>query len=259
MDIKHIATTDRYTFENLPRKKERALEFESASLLKTYFFHKGSGELEVENGDQIHSYEISEAEGFMITPGTSYRLHTNEDSDIFRVSSSTSEGPVWEIIDDGQSRQEQKLDGVKLIKDIKKVSKPWGYELWICWTRDYHVLKQIKMNAGNRSSLQFHREKLETNYLVEGEADIIDGYHLDPQAPEEEVQASSKGVDFEQYRSTFYPGDYWTSTPGTVHRVIAKTTYLAYEVSTPELDDVIRLQDDKGRVSGRIASEHNRI
>ena len=92
--------------------------------------------------------------------------------------------------------------------------------------------------------------------MEEGQATVIEGYRLDPQAPEDEVQESSRGIDFTQYAKQMRPLDHWTSTPGVVHRVIAATDYLAYEVSTPELDDVIRLQDDSQRESGLIKSEH---
>jgi hypothetical protein len=94
--------------------------------------------------------------------------------------------------------------------------------------------------------------------LEEGQADVIDGYALDPQAPEEEVVVAAKGIDFGPFTKRMNPGDFWTSKPGVVHRVISVTDYLAYEVSTPELDDVIRLQDDSGRSSGRIEEEHER-
>ena len=76
----------------------------------------------------------------------------------------------------------------KLIKEPKKVIKPWGHELWISWFKDHHVLKQIGMNAGNMSSLQLHKYKLETNYLVSGEADVIDKIPMDLSLAETEMK-----------------------------------------------------------------------
>ena len=52
------------------------------------------------------------------------------------------------------------------------------------------------------------------------------------------------------------PGDYWDNNPYEIHRVFSVESYTAYEASTHQLDDVIRLKDDSNRVSGFIKSEH---
>ena len=52
------------------------------------------------------------------------------------------------------------------------------------------------------------------------------------------------------------PGEGWYVPAGLVHRVIALDDYVAFEISTPEVNDVERMEDDSGRSSGRIASEH---
>jgi len=258
MTIQKIDVTERYNFKRIIQTQEQQIGFVVATNLKTTFIHSGNATLEImeENG-QLEKIALSEGEGFVITPGVEYKLNASEQFTAYEVSSEVKNGePIIEIIDTEDKKEEVPLPKYKIIKDPKKVVKPWGHELWIMWTKDYHVMKQIGMNAGNRSSLQFHREKLETNYLQEGEADVIDGYRLNPQASEEEVQESSIGINFDDFKNRQTPGTHWTSIPGTVHRVIAVTDYLAYEVSTPELDDVIRLQDDSGRNSGRIISEH---
>ena len=59
-------------------------------------------------------------------------------------------------------------------------------------------------------------------------------------------------------RQTHGPRTGWTSSPGMLHRVIAETDYTSIEVSTPELDDVVRWEDDTARGNGRIAAEHER-
>lgn len=258
MVVQPIDETEKYKFEKIVQTTAENFNFTDVNKLRTVYIHKGEATLEVKDTKgRLEEITLAAGEGFVVTPGTEYRLNTMSQFTAYQVSSEIESGkPIIEIIDDGETKNEVALPEYKIIKNPKRVNKPWGHELWIIWTKDYHVMKQIGMKAGNQSSLQFHREKLETNYLQEGEADIIDGYKLDPQTPENEVQASSKGINFDEFKERKTPGNYWTSHPGTVHRVIAATDYLAYEVSTPELDDVIRLQDDFKRNSGRIQSEH---
>jgi quercetin dioxygenase-like cupin family protein len=132
-----------------------------------------------------------------------------------------------------------------------RVSKPWGHEVWLTdnLTDPPYALKLITMTAGHRSSLQSHERKAETNYVVRGEATVLNGgtAPADPSVP---VDAASLP------RSVHGPGSGWSSPPGMLHRVIAEQDYTAVEVSTPELDDVLRWQDDTGRSGGRIESEH---
>lgn len=142
----------------------------------------------------------------------------------------------------------------------KLVTKPWGNELWIAdGTITPYALKRILFKAGNRTSLQVHEHKVETNYVLSGtgklykskEAFNIDSF-LDQGMTPEQV---------EQYESTLEiielePGTIFNVQPGYVHRVVATTDLEFIEASTTELDDVIRLQDDAGRTHGRIQSEH---
>ncbi|GAA4619894.1 hypothetical protein GCM10023196_001750 [Actinoallomurus vinaceus] len=131
------------------------------------------------------------------------------------------------------------------------VHKPWGGEVW--YTHNLpgvpYALKRIRMTEGHQSSLQSHRQKLETNYVIEGEATVLTG----ATAPDD----LSAVIDLERLTTTVHrPRTGWTNPPGELHRVIARTDYTSIEVSTPELDDVIRWQDDAGRGHGRIDSEH---
>jgi len=255
-----IDKTSRYNFERIHREVTQKDEKELIKDLTTTFIHEGNIvlNLELKNGD-LKKIPLSSGQGFILTPGIQYSIENEGRFVAYSVSSEVEENkPIIEILDDGDEKREVEIGEYKIITNPKMVKKPWGHELWISWFRDYHVLKQIGMIAGKKSSLQFHRNKLETNYLESGAAEVIEGYNLNPQASEEEIQASSKGVCFEQYRKRMILGDHWKSHPGTVHRVISTRDYLAYEVSTPELDDVIRLQDDTGRISGRIKEEHKK-
>jgi hypothetical protein len=132
------------------------------------------------------------------------------------------------------------------------VSKPWGHEIWYTENGDRvpYALKQIHMTAGMRSSLQSHQLKAETNYVVDGRVTVLNGTF----APTDGRAVDAAAIP----RQAHAPRTSWTSAPGMLHRVIAETDYTSIEVSTPELDDVIRWADDTSRGNGRIAGEHER-
>jgi hypothetical protein len=132
------------------------------------------------------------------------------------------------------------------------VAKPWGNEIWYTANGGNapYALKQIHMTAGQRSSLQSHQFKAETNYVVDGHVTVLNG----TLAPRHGRAVDAAAIP----RQTHGPRTGWTSSPGVLHRVIAETDYTSIEVSTPELDDVIRWEDDTARGNGRIAAEHTR-
>ncbi len=256
MATEHIDTTARYSFERILHSPGESVDYAKSKGLETTYIHSGKAVFEVRDLGKMQAFEISEGQGFVVSPGVEYRLSSPQEYVAYRASSEVKSGPIIEIIDDGINKSEVSLGRFKLILNPKKVTKPWGHELWIIWTRDYHVLKQIMMTAGNRCSLQVHRKKFETNYIEHGEANLIEGFRVNPEAGAEEMQASLIGIDLAKYIRKCGKGSKWTANPGIVHRVISVVDYLAYEVSTPELDDVVRLQDDSHRTSGRIESEH---
>ena len=133
-----------------------------------------------------------------------------------------------------------------------KVNKPWGFEIWFTENIDNfpYALKNIHMEKDFQSSLQSHKFKSETNVVVHGEAKVLYG----KDAPED----ISESIDINSLEEKIYkPMDGWSNKVNELHRVIAHTTYDAIEISTPELDDVIRWADDSDRESGKIDSEHN--
>ena len=119
-----------------------------------------------------------------------------------------------------------------------RVEKPWGHELWL-ELNEFYAYKVIHMKEGFQSSLQMHEMKVEANYVIEGEAEVL----------LEDDSGKLKSFIFKN-------GSGWVVPRGKKHRVIAKTTYTALEVSTPHLDDVIRFKDDSNRSSGKIDDEH---
>ena len=113
----------------------------------------------------------------------------------------------------------------------RRVDKPWGWEL-IWADADTYVGKVLFVRAGQSLSLQFHREKDESWYVESGKASLELGDVGDAVLNTEIV---GRGACF-RYR------------PGTVHRVTAIEDTTILEVSTPHLDDVVRLEDEYGRV-----------
>ena len=121
------------------------------------------------------------------------------------------------------------LDLDRFAVDVKRVDKPWGYELLYALT-DRYCGKVIFIKGGEELSLQFHREKDETLYVQSGRVEFQIG---DPGKP----------VDTE----VVGPGCAFHLQPGTVHRLRALEDTVVLEVSTPELDDTVRLEDRYGR------------
>ena len=112
----------------------------------------------------------------------------------------------------------------------RRVDKPWGYEL--IWAQtDVYVGKVLFVRAGESLSLQFHREKDESWYVQSGRARLELG---DPGQEALDEEVVTVGACF-RFR------------PGTVHRVTALEDTTILEVSTPHLDDVVRLEDAYGR------------
>ena len=130
---------------------------------------------------------------------------------------------------------------VQNFSGIKKVTKPWGFELWLSDASDTpYALKILYVRQGTKTSLQFHRKKAEHNGMLSGTARI---YY-------ENAERELKSVDVG-------PGHVVKILPNTVHRVEALTDLVFIEASSPELDDVVRLADDSNRPDGKIALEHD--
>ena len=118
-------------------------------------------------------------------------------------------------------------------RDVTRVEKPWGYELH--WAKtDRYVGKLIHVNAGHALSLQYHNLKDETIYLHRGLLLF-------------ELQQGSELVKREMH-----PGECVHITPKTIHRMTAITDSDIFEVSTPEIHDVVRLEDRYGREDKKI-------
>lgn len=121
---------------------------------------------------------------------------------------------------------------------MKVIYKPWGKEEWLELNENY-CYKRIYINKGYKTSYQYHNFKKETNYIISGEAEVW-------------IENDSGEI----IKKIMKSGDYFSILPPKKHRVIALTDVVLQEVSTPEVDDVVRLEDDTKRHNGKINSEH---
>lgn len=112
---------------------------------------------------------------------------------------------------------------------MKLIEKPWGSELWVAACNDY-VLKIITLKKGCRSSLQYHVNKHEHIYVDSGLVRM-------------EVEDDNGELVIQELG----PGSVVENLPGRKHRVEALEDVRLIEVSTPHLDDVVRVEDDYGR------------
>lgn len=114
---------------------------------------------------------------------------------------------------------------------MRRVEKPWGHEV-IYAENDRYAGKILFVKAGERLSLQYHEKKDETILVLSGELDL---------------QIEEKG---ELVLRRLKPGDSCHIPPRARHRMIGATDCQIAEASSPELDDVVRLEDSYGRAGG---------
>lgn len=131
----------------------------------------------------------------------------------------------------------------------KVVTKPWGKEVWLNYREGEevgdkekkYVFKKIYVNAGTRMSFQHHERKQEVNFLIAGK-----------------VEAWLENEQGEIEKKIVGAGSIWEIFPPKKHRMVALEDSVLLECSTPEVDDVVRHQDDAGRGDGRITTEHSK-
>lgn len=121
------------------------------------------------------------------------------------------------------------LDLDRFAHAVERVEKPWGYEILFART-DRYGAKVLFIRQGEQLSLQFHRVKDEVIYVHEGRIEL-------------EIGDPGGALDIE----VVGPGKAFRLRPGTVHRWRALEDAVVLEASTPEFDDVVRLEDKYGR------------
>lgn len=113
--------------------------------------------------------------------------------------------------------------------EIKEILKPWGKEIWFANQPEY-VGKILHIKKVHRYSLQYHERKKETQFLLKGQVKFSLG---------EKPDALTEHI--------LNPGDKLDVYPGMIHRAEAIEDSEILEVSTNDLDDVVKLSDDYGR------------
>ncbi len=141
--------------------------------------------------------------------------------------------------------------------EVTTVPKPWGHET--IWAKtDRYVGKILHIKAGHALSVQYHNRKDETVYLLSGELKYwvqaeARGHRPEARGPrtcgrqDGETPVAARSPIPELIDVNLKVGDSFRITPGTIHHMEAVTDCDVLEVSTPELDDVVRLTDRYGR------------
>ncbi|PIR54896.1 cupin [Candidatus Peregrinibacteria bacterium CG10_big_fil_rev_8_21_14_0_10_36_19] len=122
-------------------------------------------------------------------------------------------------------------------EEVQIKLKPWGKEVWFAHTEKY-AGKILHITKGHRYSLQYHEKKRETQFIYSGKVKLIYGTSQDNL--QEKILNSGDKIEVHPY---------------TIHRLEALEDSQVFEVSTPELDDVVKLEDDYGR-SGKGNDEN---
>lgn len=133
-------------------------------------------------------------------------------------------------------------------KNIYKVKKPWGYELWINSLNNEFAFKKIFIRKGFQTSLQYHNFKRETNLILKGSAILF--YKRNKKVSNDNLKKRDLGSINLKKNSVI------NVYPKVVHRIKARQDLTLYEVSSPHLKDVIRIHDDTNRSSGHLSNEH---
>jgi mannose-6-phosphate isomerase len=123
-----------------------------------------------------------------------------------------------------------------MLEETQIKLKPWGREIWFAHT-DKYAGKILEVKKGHRYSLQYHETKEETQYVVEGKVKFTFG--TDKENLQDKILEAGDKIDVKPY---------------TIHRLEALEDTVVFEVSSPELDDVIKIDDDYGR-SGKGNNE----
>ncbi len=130
----------------------------------------------------------------------------------------------------------------------KVVVKPWGKEVWINYKKGenigdeekFYVMKKLYIAKNTMTSFQYHVEKTETNFLIEGKVEAW----FENEKGKIDIKILSAGA-------------IWTIPAGVKHRIITLEDVVLLESSTPQVDDVIRISDVTLRGDGRIQEEHD--
>ena len=133
-------------------------------------------------------------------------------------------------------------------QEAKVVMKPWGREVWINFRKGEnigdedkkYIMKKLYIKKGTKTSFQYHNDKIETNFLIEGSVEAW-------------FEDNEGHIDVKVLEA----GAIWSIPAGIRHRIVTLEDIVLMESSSPEVDDVVRIKDDTLRGDGRIQGEHD--
>ena len=231
---KQIFAKDAYNYLYSYIKTGEIYKITNLRSFSVYFFQLPRGTETTINGKL---FKLSEGDAVQVE-GTPFELSATNDIRIF-VS--------------GVSEKKTDNTGITVQPHDKiyRVEKPWGHELWISGSsHPSYAFKQIFVKKGTKTSLQYHIMKRETNVLMDGKCYL----HFKRNDKVDNDNIKLGDVDAVELK----PVSVIDVFPPTLHRLEAISDITLYETSTPQLDDVVRVQDDAKRPDGRIDIEHKK-
>lgn len=153
------------------------------------------------------------------------------------------------LVAGSKKKSKKKYLEVNKISNAKKVTKPWGSEIWFLNKNINIAFKKICINKGYKTSLQYHRFKKEVNFLYNGNMNL---FYKKKNIPNKLIKNYNlNSIKLKKFSSVYVK-------PYVVHRIHALNKIVLYEASTNQLNDVIRIQDDTSRPNGLISNEHKK-
>lgn len=231
-DLEHVFSSHPYLYKMVSLKNKKYWKCENLRSFTLFLLH-------IDKDETIFIPEIEKTfrQGDIVQVENSIlELELNNKSVIFLIAGTND------------TIQNRTSITVTSHENAKRVTKPWGYELWLTGEHPLYSFKEIRIRSGTKTSLQCHLFKHETNVIFHGNALLY--YKLNSSLPNELVK--KEDIGFVELTSPTIIN----ISPTVLHRLEAISDVLLYEVSTPHLDDVIRISDDNSRPNGRIQSEH---
>lgn len=233
----NIETNNTFTENHNYTYKLLALEPNKELVIKQdyqYFYPINSFDSFINFNIEDKKYQLFANQGLEVCAHRPVKLHSKKKTNLLYCGKNL------------HSEEKNNFETV-LYKDFYNVSKPWGKELWLNGENKPLSFKKIIINEGFQTSLQYHNLKFETNLLINGK---IEFYFSD-------TVASSFSNNKTLKKMIVNETSCMQIDSNNIHRIKALTNTVLFEVSTPHLDDVIRVSDDTNRTSGRIQSEHS--
>ena len=229
-----LTENDNYTYMLFHLSKENEIYFEMKYMYLFFLSDHLNSELMIYDEESSKKNVIKSNFGIEFYKKSKIKVKSNYNGILFFCGTNSIENDL-------------NITEYKLYDKFYTVNKPWGKEFWLNEEGKPLSFKKILINQGHQTSLQYHQYKCETNLLFEGNIDFV---YSNSFANELKIENDLSALSLNEI--SYMQIDY-----NNIHRIKANSQTTLFEVSTPHLDDVIRVSDDTNRVSGRIKSEHN--